>query len=350
MDYKAVLLVGRMADEIFPDIIHIIRPHCEAALDGQERYYEVEYFGRLFSNHVLPIKNDSGITSHALVVTEDITKLRQDEKALQESEASISAILEAFPGMLNAVDNDYNIINASKLLIEATGYTSKKDVIGGKCYSIWKKRNAICPECGVQQVFASGRPIIRLCTPEEAKLTGIRSDLYVAPIVGENGNINGAVEIMLDISDRLKAEEALRESQMFLQETQQVARLGGWKANPQTDELKWTDGVYDIVEVPRSYQPGLAEGLKYYCPEYLFAIQESLNKCLDDGEPFLMEAKIITGNGNRRWIELRGFSGEDHQNKPVVMGTIQDISDRKQAEKEKQKLKLNFNRPKRWKQ
>jgi hypothetical protein len=44
--------------------------------------------------------------------------------------------------------------------------------------------------------------------------------------------------------------KALQESELFLKETQRIARLGGWKANPLTDYLKWTDGVYDILEAP----------------------------------------------------------------------------------------------------
>jgi PAS domain S-box-containing protein len=134
--------------------------------------------------------------------------------------------------------------------------------------------------------------------------------------------------------ENMKNEEALRESEMFLQETQQVARLGGWKANPTTDELKWTDGVYDIIGVSRDYRPGLDEGLKYYCPEYIPSIQEGLTRCLNEGKPFTMEAEIITEKGNRRWVELRGFLGQDNSAEPVVMGTIQNITERKLAEEQ----------------
>ena len=64
-----------------------------------------------------------------------------------------------------------------------------------------------------------------------------------------------------------RSEEALRESELFLKETQQIARLGGWKANPHTDYLVWTDGIYDIIEAPRDFHPMLTEGMKYYAPE-----------------------------------------------------------------------------------
>ena len=144
--------------------------------------------------------------------------------------------------------------------------------------------------------------------------------------------------VFFDITERKQTEDALKESELFLSETQKVARLGGWKANPLTDELKWTDGVYDIIEAPRNYRPGLAEGLKFFCPEYLPAIQEGLNSCLNDGRSFSMEVEIITDKGNRRWVELRGFSKQDKQEEQSIKGTIQDISERKKTEEEKQKL------------
>jgi len=54
---------------------------------------------------------------------------------------------------------------------------------------------------------------------------------------------------------------ALQESEQFLKETQKIVKIGGWKANPGTNFLQLTDGIYDIVEAPRTYQPGFDEGL-----------------------------------------------------------------------------------------
>ncbi|MEI6842716.1 MAG: response regulator, partial [Methanomicrobiales archaeon] len=134
--------------------------------------------------------------------------------------------------------------------------------------------------------------------------------------------------------NRKKTENALRESELFLKETQQIARLGGWKANPHTDYLEWTDGIYDIIEAPRNYRPGLIEGMKYYAPEDVQVIREKMAACLSSGEPFAIEVRIITETGKKIWTELRGLAPVIEGGRSYVLGTLQDIATRKVAEDE----------------
>jgi PAS domain S-box-containing protein len=133
-------------------------------------------------------------------------------------------------------------------------------------------------------------------------------------------------------ANRKKTENALRESEIFLKGTQQIARLGGWKANFHTDYLEWTDGIYDIIEAPRNYRPGLMEGMKYYAPEDIPIIQEKVATCLSTGQPFAIEARIITHTGKQVWTEVRGLAPVIEGDRSYVMGTLRDISERKRAE------------------
>jgi PAS domain S-box-containing protein len=137
-----------------------------------------------------------------------------------------------------------------------------------------------------------------------------------------------------DISQRKQAEVALAEAGMFLRATQAIARVGGWKANPQTDMLMWTEEVFRMTEHPPDHPPtGLAEGLRYYAPEYLPELQRLLSAAWEHGTPFSIETELISATGRRFWAELRCIGRIDEGNGGgYLTGTIQDISERKQAE------------------
>ncbi len=152
--------------------------------------------------------------------------------------------------------------------------------------------------------------------------------IYAAPF-SRFGKPAGFRGILIDITDQKRTENTLRESERFLEETQKIARLGGWKANPHTDYLEWTDGIYDIIEAPCSYRPGLTEGMKYYAPEDIQGIRENVAACLSTGKPFAMEALITTETGKKVWTELRGLAPVIEGARSYVIGTLQDITERK---------------------
>jgi PAS domain S-box-containing protein len=156
-------------------------------------------------------------------------------------------------------------------------------------------------------------------------------------VLRSDGSIQSTICTYHDITERKKAEEALRENERFLGETENVAQLGGWKANPESNFLMWTEGVYRIVEAPLDYNPDIIEGMKFYIPKYRPILHERLLHTLATNEPFAEECEIITMSGRHVWVEVRGLSAEREGAATYVMGTIQDISDRRIRENERGK-------------
>lgn len=135
-----------------------------------------------------------------------------------------------------------------------------------------------------------------------------------------------------NITEQIKSQEILREKNLFLKEAQVIARMGGWKANPQTDYLEWTEGVYDIIEAPLDYKPGLSEGITFFVPESIPTIIESLTSCLATGKPFTLECQVTTMKGLKLWTEVRGLAPVVEGARSYVVGTFQDITERKKVE------------------
>lgn len=146
----------------------------------------------------------------------DDTERKLAQEAFKQAHAKLRAAFNTIPGKVNVVDMDYNIQDANDRFVDAFPKRERKDIVGSKCYKIYKKRDATCPGCVVQRVYESGRLETRVTTPEEEKITGSSCKIYASPINDEQGNITGAVECAMDITDLKRVQKALVEKEAEL--------------------------------------------------------------------------------------------------------------------------------------
>jgi len=153
------------------------------------------------------------------------------------------------------------------------------------------------------------------------------------PIFDEHGQVIGIDAIAHDITEALRLRTALEESAMFMRETQRIARLGGWKASPARNFVHWTEAVYELVEHPLDQPPAsLDEGLRYYAPEERPGIEWLLQQAWDQGLPFSRECRMVSRTGRSFWAELRCIGRVRAEGEDVLVGTFQDITERREAD------------------
>src|SRR6202790_1068613 len=71
-----------------------------------------------------------------------------------------------------------------------------------------------------------------------------------APLRDEQGNLIKWYGVSIDIEDRKRAEEALKESQRRLEEAQRIAHVGHWDRDLETGRITWSDEIYRILGLP----------------------------------------------------------------------------------------------------
>ncbi len=267
-------------------------------------------------------------------VSLDIT----ERKRAEEERARLTAILENASDLVSMASPDERLVylNAAGRLM--AGWDESEDPAGhvvADLHPAWAYERI--RDEGLPAAFKTGT-----WEGETAILHRRGREIPVSQLIMAHRSPDGRLQylstIMRDITERKRAEEVLRASELFLSETQKIARLGGWKANVQTDYLEWTDGIYDIIELPRDYRPGLADGLKCYLPEYIPILREKVADCAATKAPFAVEAEVITGTGKKLWVEVRGLAPIVEGERSYVLGTFQDITDRKMAELERERL------------
>ncbi len=143
-------------------------------------------------------------------------------------------------------------------------------------------------------------------------------------------------ELNIEITERKKAEESLRESRTDLNRAQAVAHTGSWRLDVRQDKLTWSDEAYRIFGIP----PGTP--LTY--ESFLAAVHPGDRAYVDQkwtaglhGEPYDIEHRIVV-EGNIKWVRERAELEFDSRGTLLGgFGTVQDITERKQAEAELRK-------------
>ena len=154
---------------------------------------------------------------------------------------------------------------------------------------------------------------------------------------------------VIDISDRKRAEEFIRESESSLAEAQQIAHLGSWEWNIESNKVKWSKEMYLVYDIHPNDHNGNPESiLEVLHPQDIDIFNQSLKINLSDGSYPSLEYRVIHKDGSIHYIFVNGRIQFDKTSRPIkILGTAQDITERKMAEQaikvseEKYKTMLN---------
>jgi PAS domain S-box-containing protein len=182
---------------------------------------------------------------------------------------------------------------------------------------------------------------IQAPTPEKS---GWASD-NSAPFRSVKGEILGVIGTVSDISTRKRSEEAHRDSEQRLKKAQQVAHVGSWTWNIQTDRLDWSDEMYRIFGIQKdAFRGVLAEVIAQAIhPDDRAAVEQSNRLVPQEGKPAPLEYRILWPDGTVRFVW--GEAGDlhlDEAGQPAILtGIVQDITERKQAEQSLRRTRLS---------
>ena len=158
-----------------------------------------------------------------------------------------------------------------------------------------------------------------------------------------NGSPYKMIGACSDITEREKAEQALRESREDLNRAQAVAHIGSWRLLIQTNKLLCSEECYRIFGIPAGTPMTYRKFLAIVHPEDREHVDRRWKAALV-GEPYAIEHRLIVGD-IIKWVHEQAELEFDPQGKLLGgFGTTQDITARKQLEEEREQLLVRLMR------
>lgn len=137
----------------------------------------------------------------------------------------------------------------------------------------------------------------------------------------------------------MQVEHTLKQSETLLNETQRLAKIGGWSWEVETQTTFWTEETYRI----HGYTPAtnvsggidfIDRSLMCYDPEDRPVISSAFQRCIQHGDSYDLEFPFTSVDGQRKWIRTTSTAIYEDNRIVRIIGTLMDITQRKQAEKE----------------
>ncbi|MBD1936994.1 PAS domain S-box protein [Microcoleus sp. FACHB-68] len=140
--------------------------------------------------------------------------------------------------------------------------------------------------------------------------------------------------------ERSRAEEELRESEAHLQLAVKIGRMGTWDWDMQTDALLWSEGHFMVVGLqPNECEPGYEVWASRVHRDDLAEVEAKLQRAIAEKKEYHHEYRLCWSDGSIHWVEARGQFTYDSQGNPKhSIGVVIDITERKQAEQEREQL------------
>ncbi len=342
LGYKKEETIGKKISEfnhIKPNDIEDVEAVFKAAVNGETvPMFEMELLHRdgtpVFIEANSSVIGENGWIEGLVVIVRDITDRRKAEAKLRESEERFKTIFNSANDAIINIDINGMVVDANEKAFELFGY-NPEEVLGENFAKFtFMKPEDMEKAINIFNDVMSGQPA------QMQELQIYRRDgtpVYVeanARLVRQGGKIRGLLNILRDITERKRAEKALKESEAMLVNAQRVARLGTWHLDFTTNKLSWSDELYRLCK--RTKEEGPIEfdnWVELIHPDDMESVSKWFQNAVDIGVEYSLDSRLICTDGEIRYIHSEVEVRRDEAGNPIgVLGTALDITKRKKAE------------------
>lgn len=334
--------IGRTFREVLPEFADLAEPSYRKVIETGEPVVGIVGHGttrsrpgvvRYWLIDKYPVRDEHGVVIGVHTILQDITERKKAEQALRESEAKFRGIFESDIVPFVFWQADGRIVDANDAYLKLTGFTRVEMEEGLlRWWEMTPPKNA--------------EP--RNLTPDEARSRGfltsleqeyeLRDGRRLPVLIGSaylEGFTDRGVGFAIDLTERKRAEEALRESEERLRLALEAGQMGVWDWDPQTNQAKWSKEHFTNFGLePFSVEQTYHTWAKQVHPDDLPRAVEAMKEAIEKRVEYRDEYRIIWHDGTIRWVGIRGKPLYSEAGECIrMMGLSTDITERKLAEK-----------------
>ena len=157
----------------------------------------------------------------------------------------------------------------------------------------------------------------------------------IAPYLDESGKPQAYVALRTDITSIKQSQLALGKQRARLEEAQQLGQVGHWELDLVNNKLDWSSQVFRIFEINQDhFAPSYEAFLSLIHPDDRERVKHSYSDAVMQHREYQVEHRLLFADGRVKWVVERGNTHYAADGTALYsIGTVQDVSERKEVEK-----------------